>query len=67
MLKSIVEIYASQLYSFSMRQDTPTGLYTRSEFDADMQKFKASHKTVHATMKIWSCLYTRNKDQNAKL
>ena len=39
--RSIVEINASQLYPFSICQDMPTGLYTRWEFDADMQKFKA--------------------------
>ena len=26
-----------------MCQDMPTGLYTRWEFDSDMQKFKARH------------------------
>ena len=41
--KSIVGIDASQLYPYSMCQDMPTGLYTRCEFDSDMQKFKASH------------------------
>ena len=39
--KSIVGIDASQLYPFSMCQEMPTGLYTRSEFDSDSQKFKA--------------------------
>ena len=39
----IVGIDASQLYPFSMCQDMPTGLYTRWEFDTDMQKFKARH------------------------
>ena len=41
--KSIVGIDASQLSPFSTCQDTPTGLYTRWEFDTDMQKFKARH------------------------
>ena len=41
--KSIVGICASQLFPFSMCQDMPTGLYTRCEFDNDMQKFKARH------------------------
>ena len=40
---SIVGIDASQLYPYSMCQDMPTGLYTRWEFDTDMQKFKARH------------------------
>ena len=38
--KSIVGIDASQLYPYSMCQDMTTGLYTRWEFDSDMQKFK---------------------------
>ena len=41
--KSIVGIDASQLYPFSMCQDMPTGLYTRWEFDTELQKFKARH------------------------
>ena len=41
--KSIVGIDASQLYPYSMCQDMPTGLYTRWEFDSDMQKFEARH------------------------
>ena len=43
--KSIVGIDASQLYPFSMCQDMPTGLYTRWEFDTEVQKFKARHRT----------------------
>ena len=39
--KSIVGIDANRLYLFSMCQDMPTGLYTRWEFDTDMQKLKA--------------------------
>ena len=41
--KSIVGIDASQLNPFSMCQNMPTGLYTRSDFDTDMQKFKAGN------------------------
>ena len=41
--KSAVGIDASQSYPFSMCQDMPTGLYTRWEFDIDMQEFKARH------------------------
>ena len=39
--ESIVEIDASQLYSFLRCQDMPTGLYARWEFDTDIQKIKA--------------------------
>ena len=38
--KSIVGIDASQLYPYSMCQPMPTGLYTRYEFDPEIQKFK---------------------------
>ena len=41
--KSIVGIDAGQLYPFLMCQDMQTGLYTRWEFDTDMQKLKARH------------------------
>ena len=41
--KSIVGIDASQLYPSSICQEMPTGLYTRWEFDADMQKLKSRH------------------------
>ena len=64
--KSIVGIDASQLYPFSMCQDMPTGLYTRWEFDTDMQKFKARHIEL-ATLRIWLCLSLKNQDQNVKL
>ena len=42
--KSIVGIDASQFYPYSRCQDMPTWLYTRWEFDSDMQKCKARHK-----------------------
>ena len=64
--KSIVEIDASQLYHFSMCQDMPTGLYTRCEFDTDMQNLKLDTGEL-AVLKIWSCLSIRKQDQNVKL
>jgi hypothetical protein len=39
--KAIVGIDASQLYPYSMCQPMPTGLYTRWEYDSEMDKFKA--------------------------
>ena len=39
--KSIVGIDASQLYSYSMCQPMPTGLYTRWEYDTESNRFKA--------------------------
>ena len=45
--KTIVGIDASQLYPFSMCQAMmPTGLYTRWEFDTNLQKFKARQKKI---------------------
>ena len=44
--KAIVGIDASQLYPFSMCQAMPTGLYTRLEFDSDLQKFKARQNKI---------------------
>ena len=41
--KSIVGIDASQFYPYSRSQDMPTWLFTRWEFDSDMQKCKARH------------------------
>ena len=69
--KSIVGIDASQLYPYSMCQDMPTGLYTRWEFDSDMQKFKARHNRSRSwsclTTRSWSCLTNKKPDQNAEL
>ena len=48
--KSIVGIDASQLYPFSMCQDMPTGLYTRWEFDTEMQKLKARHNRTRTSL-----------------
>ena len=41
--KSIVWIYESQFYPYSMCQDMTTWLYTRWEFHSDMQKFNARY------------------------
>ena len=56
--KLIVGIDASQLYPYSMCQDMPTGLYTRWEFDSDMQKIKAwLDITDLAVLRTWSLSY----------
>ena len=39
--KSIVGIDGSQLYPYSMCQTTPTGLYTRCEYDSESKRFTA--------------------------
>ena len=44
--KTKVGIDASQLYPFSMCQAMPTGLYTRWEFDTNLQKFKARQNKI---------------------
>ena len=44
--KAIVGTDASQLYPFSMCQAMPTGLYTRWEYDSDLQKFKARQNKI---------------------
>ena len=59
--KSIVEIDASQFYPFSMCQDMPTGLYTRWEFDANMQKFKARHNRTRNFEKNVMCFYQETR------
>ena len=38
--KSIAGIDASQLYTYSMCQFMPTGLYTRWEYDTKSKRFK---------------------------
>ena len=42
----IVGIVASQLYAFSICQAMSTVLYTRWEFDSDLQKFKAHQNKI---------------------
>ena len=63
--KSIVEVDASQLYPYSICQPMPTGLYTRWDFD---WKRVDSHldKTRPATLKLRSCPFSDEQDQNAK-
>ena len=42
--KSIVGIDASQLYPYSVCQPTPTGLYTRWEYDTESNRFEPQQK-----------------------
>ena len=44
--KAILGIDASQLYPFSICQAMPTGLYTRWEFDSDLQNLKARQNKI---------------------
>ena len=61
--KSIVEIDASQLYPFSMCQDMPIGLYTRWEFDIEMQKFKARHNRTRNFEKMVMSFYQESRTE----
>ena len=61
--KSIVGIDASQLYPFSMCQDMPTGLYTRWEFDTDMQKFKARHNRTRNFENMIMSFYKKSRPE----
>ena len=61
--KSIVGIDASQLYPFSMCQDMPTGLYTRWEFDTEMQKFKARHNRTRNFENMVMSFYQESRSE----
>ena len=64
--KSIVGIDASQLYPYAMCQPMPTGLYTRWEFNADLQRFKPrSNKNRSFENMVW--LSSRTRDRNVIL
>ena len=64
--QSVVRIDASQLYSCSMCQPMPTGLYTRW---IPIQKAVDSHldKTRTVALKTWSCLIFNKQDLIVKL
>ena len=57
--KSIVGIDASQLYSYSMCQPMPTGLYTRGEYDSETKRF-AARQNKPRSLRIRFC-HTFNK------
>ena len=50
--RTIIGIDGSQLYLFSMCQETPTGLYTRWETDAELKNLNPSRIDVGA-FRIW--------------
>ena len=64
--KSIVGIDASQFYPYSRSQDMPTWLYTRWQFDSDMQKYKLDITDLKA-LRLRRCLTTKKQEQNAEL
>ena len=64
--KSIVGIEASQLYPNSMSQDMPTGLYTRWEFDSDMQNSRLDITDL-AFLRECSYLFNKKRDHNVEV
>ena len=64
--KSIVGTVPSQLYPFSMCQDMPTGLFTRLEFDTDLQKLKARHNRT-CNFENLAMFFIKKQDQIVKL
>ena len=61
--KSIVGLDAIQLYPFSMCQDMPTGLYTRWEFDTEMQKIKAIHNRTRNFENLVMSFYQESRTE----
>ena len=61
--KTIVGIDASQLYPFSMCQAMPTGLYTRWEFDTNLQKFKARQNKIRKFENMVTSFYQANRPE----
>ena len=61
--KTIVGIDASQLYPFSMCQAMPTGLYTRWEFDTNLQKFKARQNIIRKFENMVMSFYQANRPE----
>ena len=61
--KSIVGIDASHLYPFSMCQDMPKELYTRWEFDTEMQKFKARHNRTRNFENLVMSFYQESRPE----
>ena len=63
--KSIVGIDASQLYPYAMCQPMPTGLYTRWEFNADLQRFKPrSNKTRSFENMVMAFFHNSRPERN---
>ena len=61
--KSIVGIDASQFYPYSRSQVMPTWLYTRWEFDSDMQKCKARHNRSQSFEITAMCYYQETRTE----
>ena len=61
--KTIVGIDASQLYPFSMCQAMPTGVYTRWEFDTNIQKLKARQNKIRKFENMVTSFYQATRPE----
>ena len=52
--KTVVRIDASQIYSFSVCQEIPNGLFTGWEFDSETERFSARSNNKETSI-TWSC------------
>ena len=57
---SIVDIDASQLYSYSISQPMPTGLYTRWEYDSETKRFTARQNKSRSFEKMVLSYFQRS-------
>ena len=64
--KSLFGTDASHLYSYSMCQPMPTGLYTRWNLDSETSRFTQRQNKTH-TFEKRSCPISNQQDQNVKL
>ena len=61
--KSIVGIDASQLYNYAMCQPMPTGLYTRWEFNANLQRFKLQSNKSRSFEKMVMAFFQNSRPE----
>ena len=64
--KSIVSIDASQLYTISLCQPMPIGVYTRWLFDTEIDRF-TPRQNKSPSLEIWSCPISNARDFIVKL
>ena len=65
--KSLFGIDASQIQIYSMCQPMPTGLYTRYEFDAELQKFEPRQNKPRSFEKMCCRIFNNEQDRTAEL
>ena len=61
--KSIVGIHASQLFSYSMCQPMPTGLYTRWDFDSEKIRFTIRQNKAHSFKNMVMSYFQRTRPE----